>query len=144
MMDTTQQHLREADGLAAVLDAAYSAFEGMLSVIYPVQDPASGLFAAFVMAAASAANGRAAPKPDRSPSELFGDYCAQNGIVDARVRAEAFYTLIERIHTDDVTLVAVPDPTHLEHLACLTGADLHAASRHLRVQILLLHAVADR
>jgi hypothetical protein len=30
----------------------------MLSVIYPVQDPASGLFAAFVMAAASAANGR--------------------------------------------------------------------------------------
>ena len=46
MMDTTQQHLREADGLAAVLDAvldaAYGAFEGMLSVIYPVQDPAAG------------------------------------------------------------------------------------------------------
>jgi hypothetical protein len=58
MMDTAQQHLQEADGLAAVLDAAYGAFEGMLSVIYPVQDPASGLFAAFVMAAASAANGR--------------------------------------------------------------------------------------
>jgi hypothetical protein len=58
MMDTTQQHLQEADSLAAVLDAAYGAFEGMLSVIYPVQDPASGLFAAFVMAAASAANGR--------------------------------------------------------------------------------------
>jgi hypothetical protein len=30
----------------------------MLSVIHPVQDPASGLFAAFVMAAASAADGR--------------------------------------------------------------------------------------
>jgi hypothetical protein len=30
----------------------------MLSVIYPVQDPASGLFAAFVIAGASAANGR--------------------------------------------------------------------------------------
>jgi hypothetical protein len=58
MMDMTQQRLREAGGLAAVLDAAYGAFEGMLSVIYPVQDPASGLFAAFVMAAASAANGR--------------------------------------------------------------------------------------
>lgn len=58
MMDTTQQHLQEADSLAAVLDAAYGAFEGMLSVIYPVQDPASGLLAAFVMAAASAANGR--------------------------------------------------------------------------------------
>lgn len=30
----------------------------MLAVIQPAQDPASGLFAAFVMAAASAANGR--------------------------------------------------------------------------------------
>ncbi|MGH3294836.1 MAG: hypothetical protein ACRDP7_23860 [Trebonia sp.] len=57
-MDTAQQHLREADGLAAVLDAAYAAYEGMLSVIHLVQDPASGLFAAFVMAAASAADGR--------------------------------------------------------------------------------------
>jgi hypothetical protein len=58
MMDTAQQRLQEADGLAAVLDAAYAAFEGMVSVIHPVQDPASGLFAAFVMAAASAADGR--------------------------------------------------------------------------------------
>ena len=58
MIDIAQQRLQEADGLAAVLDAAYAAFEGMVSVIHPVQDPASGLFAAFVMAAASAANGR--------------------------------------------------------------------------------------
>jgi hypothetical protein len=58
MMDTTQQRMQEAEGLAAVLDAAYAAFEGMLSVIHAVQDPASGLFAAFVMVAASAANGR--------------------------------------------------------------------------------------
>ncbi len=58
MMDTARQRLQEADGLAAVLDAAYEAFEGMLSVIHPVQDPASSLFAAFVMAAASAADGR--------------------------------------------------------------------------------------
>ena len=58
MMDTAQQRLQEADGLAAVLDAAYAAFEGMVSAIHPVQDPASGLFAAFVMAAASAADGR--------------------------------------------------------------------------------------
>lgn len=58
MMDMAQQRLQEADGLAAVLDAAYGAFEGMLSVIHPAQDPASSLFAAFVMAAASAADGR--------------------------------------------------------------------------------------
>ena len=58
MMETAQQRLREADGLDAVLDAAYAAFEGMVSVIHPVQDPASGLFAAFMMAAAAAADGR--------------------------------------------------------------------------------------
>jgi hypothetical protein len=58
MMETAQQRLQEADGLDAVLDAAYAAFEGMVSVIHPVQDPASGLFAAFVLAAASAADGR--------------------------------------------------------------------------------------
>ena len=58
MMDTARQRMEEADGLAAVLDAAYAAFEGMLSVIHPAQVPASGLFAALVMAAAAAADGR--------------------------------------------------------------------------------------
>ena len=57
-ISAAQHRLQHASDLAAVLDAAYEAFEGMLSVIHPVQDPASGLFAAFVMAAASAANGR--------------------------------------------------------------------------------------
>ena len=53
-----QHHVQQASDLAAVLDAAYEAFEAMLSAIHRVQDPASGLFAAFVMAAATAANGR--------------------------------------------------------------------------------------
>ena len=57
-ISAAQHRLQHASDLAAVLDAAYEAFERMLSVIHPVQDPASGLFAAFVMAAASAANGR--------------------------------------------------------------------------------------
>lgn|SRR5487761_245593 len=56
---TAARHrVQRASDLAAVLDAAYEAFEQMLAVIHPVQDPASGLFAALVMAAASAANGR--------------------------------------------------------------------------------------
>jgi hypothetical protein len=55
-MDTARQRLQEADGLAAVLDAAYAAFKGMLSVIHSAQDPASGLFAALVVAAVSAAS----------------------------------------------------------------------------------------
>jgi hypothetical protein len=57
-INAAQRRLQQASDLAAVLDAAYEAFEGMLSVIYPAQDPASGWFAAYVMAAASAANGR--------------------------------------------------------------------------------------
>ena len=57
-ISAAQHRLQQASDLAAVLDAAYEAFEAMLSVIHPVQDPASGWFAAFVMAAASAANGR--------------------------------------------------------------------------------------
>ena len=57
-IEAAQHRVQQAGDLAAVLDAAYEAFEAMLSVIHPVQDPASDLFAAFVMAAASAANGR--------------------------------------------------------------------------------------
>ena len=54
----TLQRLQHAAGLAAVLDAAYDAFEDMLQAIRACEDPASGLLAAFVMAAASAADGR--------------------------------------------------------------------------------------
>jgi hypothetical protein len=54
----TLQRLQHAAGLAAVLDAAYDAFEDMLQAIRACEDPASGLFAAFMMAAASAADGR--------------------------------------------------------------------------------------
>jgi hypothetical protein len=54
----TQQRLQNAAGLAAILDAAYDAFEDMLQAIRAREDPASGLFAAFMMAGASAADGR--------------------------------------------------------------------------------------
>jgi hypothetical protein len=50
--------LGEASGLAAVLDAAYDAFEGMLPVIAACQDHAGSLFAAFSKSAVSAAEGR--------------------------------------------------------------------------------------
>jgi hypothetical protein len=50
--------LEQASDLAALLDAAYGGFEGMLPVIHGQEDRAGGGFAAFVMSAASAANGR--------------------------------------------------------------------------------------
>jgi hypothetical protein len=67
-----RQRLEQASGLADVLDAAYDAFEVMLSVIEELQDPGGGAFAAFVMSGGSAASGRdavaAAPSlPPPSP-----------------------------------------------------------------------------
>ena len=53
----SQQRLQHAVRLAAILDAAYDAFEDMLQAIRAHENTASGLFAAFVMAAASAADG---------------------------------------------------------------------------------------
>ena len=55
---SARDRLEQAAGPAAVLDAAYDAFEGMRLAFRVHEDPASGLFAAFVMAAASAADGR--------------------------------------------------------------------------------------
>jgi hypothetical protein len=54
----TRERLQHAAGLAEVLDAAYDAFEQMLLAIRAHENPASVLFGAFVMAAASAADGR--------------------------------------------------------------------------------------
>jgi hypothetical protein len=50
--------LEQASDLPAILDAAYEAFESMLLLIHGQQDQARAGFAAFVMAAASVANGR--------------------------------------------------------------------------------------
>ena len=60
-MDTitaARARLEQAAGLPAILDAAYDAFEDMLPAIEARQDPGSAAFTAFVMSAASAANGR--------------------------------------------------------------------------------------
>ena len=50
--------LRDAGDLPALLGAAYSAFEAILLAIRGREDPATGMFAALVMSAASAAEGR--------------------------------------------------------------------------------------
>lgn len=50
--------LDRATGLAAILDAAFDAFESMLSVLRAHEDPGDPIFGAVVLAAASAADGR--------------------------------------------------------------------------------------
>ena len=54
----TRTRLERAVDLTAVMDAAYDAFEDLLAVIRQHEDSANGLFAAFMFAAMSAANGR--------------------------------------------------------------------------------------
>jgi hypothetical protein len=53
-----RDRVQEAEGLPAILDAAYTAFEGMLTVIEDHQDPDDAMFISFVMAAPCAASGR--------------------------------------------------------------------------------------
>src|SRR5215472_14396984 len=55
---TICDRLQRDEGLPALLDTAYAAFEGLLSAAEERQDPASGMFAQFVYAATAAANGR--------------------------------------------------------------------------------------
>jgi hypothetical protein len=50
--------LREARDLGTILAAAYAAFEDLLSVLWQHQERSGHMFAAFVMSAASAADGR--------------------------------------------------------------------------------------
>jgi hypothetical protein len=53
-----RERLQEASDLEAVLTAAHDAFEFLLTVIRDHEDRADGMFAAFVMSAAFAADGR--------------------------------------------------------------------------------------
>ena len=54
----TQRRVDQASGLAKVLDAAYDAFEDMLTAVYGYHDSGGPFYPALIMAAAGAANGR--------------------------------------------------------------------------------------
>jgi hypothetical protein len=70
-ISTTKHRLEDASSLAALLDAAYEAFEETMSAIRRHEDRTGDSFAGFAFAAAIAADGRdaiaAAPSLPRSP-----------------------------------------------------------------------------
>lgn len=82
MTSTTNigNRMAQAASLGETLDAAYEAFEQILTVIHTYEDSDGPFYAALVMAAAVAANGQdtlaaapsllAASHPTRQPSEL--------------------------------------------------------------------------
>ena len=125
MMDTAQQRLQEADGLTALLDAAYVAFEAMVSVIHPVQDPASGLFAAFVMAAASAADGRnalaLAPSLPRHPL-LAAPAGQQSWSGEPPERVAEVVTGLSHLVAERLTQAADSAPDTGDEAACRNAA----------------------
>ena|ERR1700728_2109675 len=74
-IESARARVEQATGWPAILDAAYDAFEQMLTAITSQQDHGGGAFAAFVMSGTAAANGRdalaAAPSlPPVSSSDL--------------------------------------------------------------------------
>jgi hypothetical protein len=57
-LSDTGDRVAAASGLPELLDAAYEAFEAMLTVIRQNDNPSTGFFVPMVMAGASAGNGR--------------------------------------------------------------------------------------
>jgi hypothetical protein len=57
-MSGLQERLARASSVPELLDAAYEAFEDVLTVVRQHDDPGGGLFIPMVMAAGSAADGR--------------------------------------------------------------------------------------
>jgi len=74
-LTAARRELTAASGLAATLNAAYDAFEFLLMIFRDGADPAADVFAAFVMSAALAADGRDAIAfaPSLPPAALHGE-----------------------------------------------------------------------
>jgi hypothetical protein len=77
-IESVRARVEHAIGLLAVLDAAYNAFEQMLTAITIQQDRGGETFAAFVMSGTAAANGRDALAVAPSlPSASSGDLASR-------------------------------------------------------------------
>ncbi len=122
--------LRQASDLAAILDAAYDAFESMLSVLRAHEDPDDPTFGALVMAAASAADGRDAvlfapslPPHRRQAADAEEGHDVAESVADVLTGLSKF--LAARL--DDAARIAA-DPS--DQAACQTAArwarDIHA------------------
>jgi hypothetical protein len=118
------ERLHSAVGPAAVLDAAHDAFEEMLSVIRPREDPADGLFIPLVMAAASAAEGRNAITfaPSLPPRRLHPATTAQEPS-DANAKAfTAELAVLSELLASRLTDVAHSAPDNDDQAACRAAA----------------------
>ena len=128
---TAGDSLRKASGLAAVLDAAYDVFEGMLPVIGACQDHAGHLFAAFGKSASAAAEGRnailLAPSLPSCCQHAVGDDTDWGD--DAAIVA-AGLAAVSVLLADRLTQASKSAPDYRDRAACRSAArrarDIHA------------------
>jgi hypothetical protein len=80
---TARARIDQAGDLPSLLGAAYGAFEDMLAVIRQHEERDEGSFAAFVIAAGAAANGRdcIAAAPSLPSSAVVGPVTGTNGLL---------------------------------------------------------------
>jgi hypothetical protein len=128
---SVRDRLYDNDGLPALLDTAYTAFELLLSAIEEHEDPASGIFAQFVFAATQAANGRDAilfaPALPARPLHPAGSAIGGRGS-GALVRdIVALSQILWQVLTQ--AAAAVPGPG--DRLACRDAARCAAAIHRL-------------
>jgi hypothetical protein len=129
---TARGHIQATEGLAAVLDAAYAAFEEMLVVIHAHQNPDDLMFVPFVMAAACAASGRDAilfapalpPCPLQAAGAAAGECQAGDALAAARELAALCQLLEVKIDRGGQQRIRQRDRS-----ACLDAA---AQARELR------------
>lgn len=120
---TARARVAQAADLPGILDAAYDAFDDMLPVIHDQQHPASGAFAAFVMAAAYAANGRdavgrAPSLPSTAPRPVPANPPAPVTAREAATALADLSRLLARRLTDAAALAA----SLADQAACADGA----------------------
>jgi len=129
-IESARARVEQANGLPAIIDAAYNAFEQMLAVITCQQDSGGGAFAAFVISGTAAANGRdalaAAPSLPVTSGELArmasqpaSDLSAEDA---AAVLADLSQLLFRRLTDASDHTVGHPD-----QVACVQAAG-HAAN----------------
>jgi hypothetical protein len=70
-------------------------------------------------------------------------YALAGIFTDVRGAGESgFYALMAALRHEEAVAVVVPDMGHLEHVACLAGADARVATRYLRARVLTVDATA--
>jgi hypothetical protein len=130
-IESARVHLEQATGLAAVLDAAYDAFEQMLPALEEQQDRGGATFAAFVMSGTAAANGRNALAAAPSlPPAASGDLAAGTaGPSSGRAAQDAAATLaqLSQLLSGRLTDASDLSADVGDKLACARAAR-HAAS----------------